>query len=363
MNKESVIIIGAGLSGLTLSHRLSQQGFEVTVLEARERIGGRILSQDVDASCHASVDLGPSWVWPQFQARLSGLLDELGIDVFPQFTDGDSLYELQGGRVERHASPSAHAQSYRIVGGAQALVNKLFEESVAGVHLNAKVLSIDAETKTVVALKDENEVVYKADRVISAIPLRLLAETVDIQPDIEAEFMKQWQSVPTWMAGHCKMVFVYAAPFWREQGLSGEVFSHHGPLSEIYDGSPYSEEVNAAGFALTSFVGLTALQRKGLSSSQLIDACLSQLEQLFGAQAKKVEQVLIKDWAVEAETSRPADLSGPHQHPQCPGSLPRQFLDGYLSIAGTEAAVEYGGYIEGALESADVIVQLSQNWN
>ncbi|MBD3671725.1 MAG: FAD-dependent oxidoreductase [Gammaproteobacteria bacterium] len=358
MDNKSVIIIGAGLSGLYLTHRLGQLGFEVTVLEARDRIGGRILSQALGENRHDCVDLGPSWVWPAFQPRLSHLLDELKLDVFPQFTRGDSLYQLPDGGIERHAGPSPHEQSSRLVGGAQALVNRLAESSNMTLHLNTRVQSIDAETKTVLAMKGDETMSFTADHVVSAMPLRLLAETVSIQADIGDELLNHWKAVPTWMAGHCKMVFVYDSPFWRDQGLSGEVFSHHGPLSEIYDGSPYSKEDSGPGFALTSFVGLNAHQRESVSESQLMNACLAQLEQLFGAQARAVEQVIIKDWSHEAMTTRPSDLSGPHRHPEYPANLPRQLLGRFLSIAGTEAAVEFGGYIEGALESADTILAL-----
>jgi monoamine oxidase len=358
LESKSVIIIGAGLSGLYLAHRLSQLGFEVTLLEARDRVGGRILSQGLNENRHDCVDLGPSWVWPEFQPRLSALLKELSIDVFPQFTRGDSLYQFPDGRIERHGGPSPHAQSFRIVGGAQALVDRLVEQTNTALHLNTRVQSIDAESKTVMAMQGDEEVSFIADRVVSAMPLRLLAETVRIQPDIGVELLNHWKAVPTWMAGHCKMVFVYAAPFWREQGLSGEVFSHRGPLSEIYDGSPYSKDESGPGFTLTSFVGLNAYQREAVSETQLKDACLVQLEQLFGAQAREVEQIIIKDWSREAMTTRASDLSGPHRHPEYPANLPRQLLSGFLSIAGTEAAVENGGYIEGALESADAIVAL-----
>lgn len=358
MNTPSVIIIGAGLSGLYLAHRLGQQGIEVTVLEARERIGGRILSNCLDDARRACVDLGPSWVWPQYQPRLTGLLEELHLQVFPQFTDGDSLYQLSDGSLKRHAGPSAHQQSFRIVDGAQALVNRLLEQSPATLHLNTRVERIDAGSKSVYARKGDEQLRFEADRVVSALPLRLLAESVRIEPDLEADILERWKAVPTWMAGHCKIVFVYATPFWREQGLSGEVFSHRGPLSEIYDGSSYTRDGTDTVYALTCFVGLGALQRESLSEPQLIEACLSQLEQLFGAQAGAVQQVMIKDWSREALTASPADLSGPHQHPEYPAASARQFFDGYLNIAGTEAAVEYGGYIEGALESADTVVDL-----
>ena len=358
MSRDSVVIIGAGLSGLYLARVLEQRGYPVSVLEARDRVGGRIVSERIDADRNASVDLGPAWVWPQLQPRLSRLLEELDLEVFAQMVDGNSLWQGPDGRVQRHAGRSPHSESYRIVGGAQAIVDALADGLGASIHLNTEVCAIDASTRTVTARSGDELAEFEAGKVIAAMPLRLLAESVELTPDVDEAIRRQWQAVPTWMAGHCKILFLYDSPFWREQGLSGEAFSQRGPLTEVYDGSPYSSSGAAAGYALTSFVGLNALQRRQIGEGQLIEASMAQLEQLFGPGAREVKKIILKDWSGEAHTTTEADLAGPHQHPHYPPSAPRQVLDGYLSLAGTEAAREYGGIIEGALESADEIARL-----
>ncbi|KAG6037004.1 hypothetical protein E4U41_005356 [Claviceps citrina] len=55
-----VVIVGAGLSGLRCADILLQNGFKVTILEARDRVGGRVHQQRL-ANGH-SVDLGPNWI-------------------------------------------------------------------------------------------------------------------------------------------------------------------------------------------------------------------------------------------------------------------------------------------------------------
>jgi len=66
MNKPKLCIIGAGLSGL-YSAILLQDHYEVTIIEARNRTGGRIMMLD-------GHDLGPSWIWPH-QKNILRLID------------------------------------------------------------------------------------------------------------------------------------------------------------------------------------------------------------------------------------------------------------------------------------------------
>jgi monoamine oxidase len=91
-----VIVIGAGLSGLVCATRLVAGGARVRVLEARDRVGGRLLGREVGG---AAFDLGGQW-WTRGQTRLAELADELGIARVPQFRSGESVLSL-----ERDAKP------------------------------------------------------------------------------------------------------------------------------------------------------------------------------------------------------------------------------------------------------------------
>ncbi len=62
-----VVVIGAGLSGLTAAAVLRELGADVLVIEAEAQIGGRIRALlDPDNSQYLA-DLGPTWVWPKYQ--------------------------------------------------------------------------------------------------------------------------------------------------------------------------------------------------------------------------------------------------------------------------------------------------------
>ena len=89
-----VVIVGAGLAGLSAARRLIRHGQTVVVLEARDRVGGRTLTQTVGG---IPVDLGAQWVGPQ-QTRVLELAHELGVTTFQQYDDGSRIFELAGRR-------------------------------------------------------------------------------------------------------------------------------------------------------------------------------------------------------------------------------------------------------------------------
>ncbi len=85
-----VIVIGAGLSGLVCATRLVAAGARVRVLEARDRVGGRLLGRRIGDGVF---DLGGQW-WTAGQPRLAALADQLGVVRTPQFRDGASVLAL-----------------------------------------------------------------------------------------------------------------------------------------------------------------------------------------------------------------------------------------------------------------------------
>jgi monoamine oxidase len=351
----NIIIIGAGLSGLYAAWQLLQKQQDVIVLESRDRRGGRILSAEYDKTCR--FDMGPAWVWPALQPRLQQLITHLNLDIFEQFTSGDMLYEKTSAEIERHAGQSSHSQSYRIAGGGQSLIDALQADTpLASIHLNTCVQSVYQADMSVHTIRDGKPYKYTADKIILALPPRLIQQNIALDPPFSEDISEVLGDIPTWMSGHCKIVFIYEKPFWREQGLSGEVFSHHGPLSEIYDATPVNEDY----YALTSFVGLNAQQRNQISREQLIEACMAQLQRLFGEDSKNILDIKLKDWSQDANTTTEIDLSSPMQHPQYPDALPRSFWNKKLILAGTEVARQHGGYLEGALESADEAIALCE---
>ena len=86
-----VAIVGAGLAGLSAARRLARAGREVCVLEARDRVGGRMLNHRVERGVVA--ELGGQFVGPT-QNRVLALARSLGVDTFPTYNEGDNVLYL-----------------------------------------------------------------------------------------------------------------------------------------------------------------------------------------------------------------------------------------------------------------------------
>lgn len=322
-----IAIVGAGLCGLSLARSLLREGRDVVLIEARERTGGRVLTTE-------GYDLGPAWIWPQ-NRRMRALLGQLGLRAFPQHSDGRLVFEDAAGAVRRDLSMAMMGDALRIDGGMGAITAALTEDVSGALRLSAAVRNLEQDTASV-ELRGEGFAV-RAERAVLAMPPRLAAHLVAL-PD-----------VPTWMAGQAKFVAVYDAPFWRDAGLNGDAVSHRGPLAEIHDASP----AGGGEGALFGFAHPGAARQSGFS-----DAAVTQLARLLGPQAAEPRAVYVKDWSAEPETATQADFAPLSAHPMY-RPLPAQ---GRVLIAGTETAPTNGGFLEGALESAELaLAQLERS--
>ncbi len=344
------VIVGAGLSGLYAAYLLTMQGKSFVVLEARDRLGGRILSPQY-GELHA--DMGPSWFWPDIQPRMVKLVNTLGLSPFRQFEQGLGRYQGPGGEVRNVSGYPMEPPSWRLQGGMMALIEGISKmipsETIKRNHSVCKIGKIDDKALVSVGkLEQEPSVRYEAKRVILAMPPRLIASTILFDPDLSDNLCQSMLKIGTWMAGQAKFHTVYDKPFWRECNLSGQAFSQRGPMVEIHDGSNGGE----GPYGLMGFVGLPAAGRG--NKDLLIEAMLVQLAILFGSQAQYPAGYFYQDWAYEPYTATYIDKAPMREHPLYhPPAGKSKIWDGIIHFAGTETAEDQGGYLEGALAAAE----------
>jgi monoamine oxidase len=351
-----IFIAGAGLAGLALARALHFRKTAFLLAEVRDRVGGRILSIESAGDNHevTVADMGPSWIWPG-QPRIATLLDQLGIEVFEQYSSGLLVYEDELGQVRRDLDYSTMAGSLRVKDGLVRLTRELAAQLPAeNLYLSHRVTGVRQQDQGYQIDLDHaaGRLQVKANKVVLAIPPRVVAEHINFEPPLPEQVMQELSATPTWMAGHAKLFAHYQRPFWRDMGLSGDGISRRGPLMEIHDASPAEPGPGA----LFGFVGLPT-GSPGREPARLIEDATRQLEQMFGPEAANPLDVIVKDWANDIDTATPADNASGH-HPQY-GISPAiaTLAEQGLWFASTETASQFGGLIEGALEASQATLQ------
>jgi monoamine oxidase len=132
-----VVVVGAGLAGLAAARALRDAGRDVAVLEARDRVGGRLLSRTLADG--TVVDVGGQWVGPT-QLRVNKLIADLGLATFPTYHDGEHLLDLGGRRARYRRTPPLRRRA--LVDLAQSQLR--FERMARRVPLDAPWSAPDA---------------------------------------------------------------------------------------------------------------------------------------------------------------------------------------------------------------------------
>lgn len=336
-----ILIIGAGLTGLTLAYQLRNSGLSIKLVEARSRIGGRI--ETVKTPNGEKVEMGATWLGGK-HTYLSKLLEELGINTFEQIIGDTAIYEAISTSPHYLARiPPNPEPSLRIAGGTDKLIHKLasFIDS-ADILLDTKVESIKYDNEE--AITNCVHTIINSKIVVSTLPPNLLVSTIDFDNKLPQELITIAKQTHTWMGESIKIALTYPTPFWRREDLSGTIMSNVGPIPEMYDHC----NVEDNRYALMGFLNGGYYQ---LTKEERLAIIMKQLKKYFGDLAETYTKYEEKVWRTESETFSPYDRNVlPHQlngHDVYQTS----YLSESLILAGTETSTYYPGYMEGAVYS------------
>lgn len=343
----NIIIVGGGLSGLTLAYLLKQSDIEAIILEASPRLGGRI--QTVKGILETPLELGATW-FSDLHSNLFDLLDELNLKKYPQYSKGVSLFQTKSFEpAQEFFVPEAESSSYRIVGGTQVLIDTLAQKlSKQSVYLNAQVVAIKEENNELVFdLVDGSR--CRANKAVVCLPPQLAASKIQFLPELPNSIRSVLPTVQTWMSGAIKFTIEYAEPFWRNKGYSGMLYSHAGIITEMYDHCNFEEDK----FGLTGFLNGGASAYSQEVRKELI---LRQLADLLDERALIPSAYYDKVWTDEFVIDGNPIIYRPHQN-NGHQSLQNTYMNGKLLFCGTETATEFAGYMEGAVIAANRVFE------
>ncbi len=416
---------------------MAEAGVDVQVLEARERVGGKMHSVRVGGQ---TADLGAHWVGPT-QARVRALARELGVATAPQHLAGRHVaiigarrqtfrgatplsvahlpglveYRLFGLWLERlargvgvedpgasdhatrldaltldgyaaHRLHTALAQStlrltWRLVlgaepdqvsllyvlfymqsaggltaltefeggaqqdhfpGGSQQLCDALATRLRASVRLGAPVTAIAQDGDTAVVRSPAGDV--RAGHAIVALSPALTARIV-FEPALPSARAALAQRMPN--GGYAKFVAVYDEPWWRSQGFSGLAYDLDGPVQMVVDAS---EDGRGALMGFVTGQPVHEWSARNLDGRRSV--ALAHLARSLGPRALRPVEYTDCVWNHEPwSEGAPVGLMGPGTLTGFGEALRAPV--GRVHWAGTETAVRWNGYMDGAIEAGE----------
>ena len=439
-HEADVVIVGAGISGLIAARTVLAAGLTPVVLEADDRVGGRILTQD--ALPGLPVELGAQWIGDTHH-RMFALAAELGVPTYPQYDDGETSYDLAGSGVLRQSefhsrfagelaelekvfrlldelaaevppeapwlapaaaewdsvtagawydgqglSPVARtlleictvgilavptvevsflhllftiqtcgvtselfaeseggAQTTRFVGGTGEIPRRLADLVAEHLVLQAPVQLIEhgADQVTVTC---RGGLVARGRRVIVTLS-PTLAGRIMYDPPLPGVRDQLTQRLPN--ASAMKAFFIYDEPFWRADGLNGQLISDVGPARMSNDTCLPGDD---HGVILLFLEGEQARTYGRLPHDERRAALTAELVRHFGDRAARPECYVDGEWSDRQWTRGCYNANcGPLVWTTFGQALAAPI--GAIHWAGTDTATQWSAYMEGAVEAGE----------
>lgn len=416
-NGKTVIVVGAGISGLAAAKKLKENGFNVIVLEAQSKVGGRLKT---NRSLGVAFDEGASWIHGTAGNPITSLAQQAGMNT--AFTDDESILAYDIGGVlhsdsnfsdtedkfytvlETLKNNGSSTKSFETVfnelyptfcndrlwkfflstyltfdtGDLNMLSSLLYNEgeefggeeriSVNGydtipsylaiglnVQLNQKVTKIDySNTKILVS---HNGTVTEADYVLVTVPLGVLkANKIDFVPSLPNTKQNAIQKVGV----NCvnKFLLTWETAFWDDEQYICYTPDIKDKFNYFVNVKKYQPTVNAL---MTFAYADKARQTENMTDQQIIEEIMTHLRDIYGNNIPYPKNILRTKWQTNEYSYGSYSYTAVGTEMRHFDDLAEE-IDDKIFFAGEHTEIDYfstahGAYLSGIRE-ADKIIAL-----
>lgn len=255
------------------------------------------------------------------------------------------MYARSNTDLETLVAVEDGAQQDRVAGGSALVAQRIADALGARVVLGDPVRTVLQDPEGV-EVQTKAGRSYRGRRAIVALP-PTLAGRLEYHPPLPSRRDQLTQRVPA--GSVIKMYLVYDRPFWRDEGLNGQVGSDRGPVKVTFDNTPPGY---GRGILLGFLEGTEAREWADATPDERRHMFVEVATRHFGPRAAVPQEYLERDWMAEEHTR---GCYGAHFAPGVWTAYGKALREpvGAIGWAGAEYAPEWNGYMEGAVRSGE----------
>ncbi len=295
-----VIIVGAGTAGLFSGYILQKFGIDFEIIEASDRIGGRV--KKLEGFVDFPIDLGAEWLHTD-PSIFAEILNDPTVDGKIDLIDysPDTYLSWSNGKLRKRNIISNFYAEYKFKSSTWFdFLEQYIAPSVAGkLHLNEAVSTINYNAEKVSLVTNTGKT-YEADKVIITVPLTILKQNlINFTPSLPQERIQALSEVD--MPAGLKVFIEFSERFYPDMvlatGLSDYLFSDQG--EKLYYDAAFQKESSKHVLGLFT-VGEITEQYAEMTDEEIITSVMGELDEMFEGKASQCYlQHAVQHWTKE----------------------------------------------------------------